>query len=184
MKSYQKKLRRIRGKKLLYEILYLLVAFVAPLIFTYFYVPSITLDPSALSSITFDSQAILKSDTSKLTFSLSLIITVTLVIINGVKYIKERLTTMPFGTTKQIFYFVKGALMPTLLVTIFFFINSFLHGFIKGLGVTLFINAAFLFIGNCIIRLVLNYYDYYEAREMRKVELREALDERDADRSN
>lgn len=181
MKSYQKKLRKIRGKKLLYEILYLLVAFVAPLIFTYFYVPTITLNPAALSSITFDSQAILRSDISKLTFSLSLIMTVSLVIINGIKYIKDRLTTMPFGITKQLFYFIKGALMPTLLITIFFFLDSFLHGFIKGLGLTLFINAAFLFIGNCVIKLFLNYYDYYEAREMRKVELREALDERDAE---
>lgn len=179
MKSYRKKLRKIKGQKILFEILYLLVAFVGPLLFTYFYVPQITLNPGALSSITFNSNAILKSEVSKWTFSLSLIITVVLTVTNGVKYIKDRLTTMPFGITKQIFYFLKGILMPTLLISIYFFLNSFLHGFIKGLGLTLSINALFLFVANCVIKLFLNYYDYYEAREMRKAELREAMDERD-----
>jgi len=182
MQSYRKKLIKIRGQKLLFEILYLIVALAAPLIFTYFYVPTISLDPSALDSITFDSHAILHSNISRTSFGLSLIITVTLVVTNGVKYIKDRLASMPFGITKQVFYFIKGLLMPALLISVFFFLNSFLHGFINGLGVTLFVNAGFLFIANCIVKLFLNYYDYYEAKEIHKTELREALDERDAER--
>ena len=181
MKSYQKKLIKIRVRKVFFEVLYAVVAFAAPLLFTYLYVPTITLDPSALTSITFNSQAILKSDVSRWSFSLALIITVFFTVLNGVKYIKDRLVAMPFSATKQVFYAIKGALIPALLITIYIFLNSFLYGFINGLGVTLIVNAVFIFTANSIIKLFINYYDYEEAKRMRKNEMIEALEEKESE---
>lgn len=182
MTSSQKKLIKIRRNKVLFEILYVAIAFAAPLIFTYLYVPTITFDPSALSKITFDSHAILKSDASKISFSLSLIITVFFTVLNSIKYIKDRLISMPFSVSKQVFYFLKGVLIPALLITLNIFLNSFLHGFISGLGVTLTVNAIFLFLANCVIKLFINYFDYEEAKRLRKNELIEAIDEREIER--
>lgn len=102
--------------------------------------------------------------------------------INGVKYIKDRIQNMPFSTTKQIFFFLKGALIPALLIGTLIFLQSFLHGFIVGLNLTLIMNAVFLFIANCIIKLFINYYDNAEAVRMRMNETIAALDEREEER--
>lgn len=182
MKSYQKKLQKIRVKKILYEVLYFIFAIVAPVMFVYLYVPTLKLNPEALNSIEWSSEAILKSDISKWSFSLTFIITIAMTIINGVKYIKDRIQNMPFSITKQIFFFLKGALIPALLIGTLVFLQSFLHGFIVGLNLTLIINAAFLFIANCIVKLFINYYDNAEAVRMRMNETIAALDEREEER--
>ena len=182
MKLYRKKLQKIRAKKVIFEILYFVFAVVGPIVFTYSYVPTLTLNPAVLNGIEWTSEAILKSDVSKWSFSITFILTVATTSFNGIKYIKERLNTMPFSVTKQVFFFIKGALIPAALIGILIFLQSFLHGFIVGLNPTLIVNATFIFIANCVIKLFINYYDFAEASRMRKNEMIEALDEREAGR--
>ena len=146
MNSLKKKLRKIRREKRLFELLYFVFAFVLPVAFTYLYVPTITFNPAALESISFDSHAVLANNVSRVSFSLSLIVTILFVLTNGVKYIKERLQQMPFSGMKQFFYFLKGAMIPFVIIGLDILLESILHGLIRGLQLTLIMNAVFIFI--------------------------------------
>lgn len=174
MKSYQKNLIKTKLIQFLLTVLYIIVAFVGPI--AYAFLRTTTGSITFNFALTYTQQALMTEE-SITSLSFTFIFTVAVGILNFSKFIKERIANLMYGFTMQLIYFIKGAALPFALWSLAWYIGSWKDG-----SEAFIVIGLFMFVANCIVKLVLNHFDYLVGKKTRQNEMREVLDERSLDK--